>query len=143
MKATLKNLTQPWPVESAGSDGYTCSRCGAPITAAEGDDNGGFCMDCAAARCLPARLKDLILGGPPGLNGYTYQADTWCVECGREIIKALVTAGSLMNLAEREIQDTDTIPQPIVFGEAATSQYCANCGTFIGRIPKHEQTSTL
>ncbi len=26
--------------------GYTCSRCGAPITADEADDNGGHCAEC-------------------------------------------------------------------------------------------------
>lgn len=27
--------------------GYICSKCGCPITAAEGDDNGGMCENCA------------------------------------------------------------------------------------------------
>ena len=75
---------------------------------------------------MKATLKDLILGGSD-LDGYTYQADTWCVECGREIIKVSLLE-VLMNLAE-----CDTVLQPIFFGEAVTSQYCADCGE---RIPK-------
>ena len=65
-------------------------------------------------------LKDCLLGGP-GLDGYAYKADTYCVDCGQEIIRELYPTwdGS---------EDTDYWPAPIFFGESDTAQHCAKCG---------------
>jgi len=68
------------------------------------------------------------LGGP-GLDGYAYNADTYCIECGKQIIVDLVTAWE--KLPDEIPVDTDEFPQPIFFGESDIEQYCADCGEYL------------
>ncbi len=72
-------------------------------------------------------LEEFLLGGP-GHDGYAYQADVYCVECGQDIICDLYTDDYDKLLEE----DTDSSPQPIFFGESPDcAQCCAECGTYL------------
>jgi hypothetical protein len=68
---------------------------------------------------------DLLKGGP-GLDGYAYQADIYCVDCGRAIIDAGPEA-----ITWPECESTEHTPQPIFFGEHEVPQHCADCGTYL------------
>lgn len=73
------------------------------------------------------KKADMLLGGP-GLDGYTYHADTYCVACGQAIIRSL---------PEKEYDDvaacdSDEMPQPIFFGEHPDrAVHCAECGDYM------------
>jgi hypothetical protein len=69
---------------------------------------------------------EMLMGGP-GLDGYAYQADTYCVDCGREIIRNL----DLSTIPEYLHVDTDHVPQPIFFGESDYATHCAECGEYL------------
>ncbi len=73
-------------------------------------------------------LKEAITKGP-GLDGYAYRADVYCVECGEKIIRGLVeSCGDEIPILS---PDSEDIPQPIFFGEADTRQYCKECETYL------------
>ena len=74
-------------------------------------------------------LEDALLGGP-GLYGYAYQADVYCVDCGVDIARAV--------FAERpEVDgmtfgDSEEVPQPIFSGENLDcAEYCGDCGEYL------------
>jgi len=70
--------------------------------------------------------NEMLLGGP-GLDGYVYQADTYCVSCGQGIIES----GPDFIPAPLD-QDSETTPQPIFFGENDHRKvYCAVCGEYL------------
>ena len=69
--------------------------------------------------------KDALMGGP-GLDGYAYQADVYCVDCGRDIIRK---GPELID--ELAFQDSEETPQPIFFGESDSAQHCAECGEYL------------
>ncbi len=71
------------------------------------------------------KLADLLLGGP-GHDGYAYNADTYCIDCGQEIIGALYANGAYFGAVP--LDDSERFPQPIFFGESDTAQCCADCG---------------
>ncbi len=68
------------------------------------------------------------LGGP-GLDGYAYKADTYCIVCGKDLITELAEelAPKLNSFDDPEFRDSEFIPQPIFFGEADTPQHCGRC----------------
>ena len=71
------------------------------------------------------KKRDMLLGGP-GLDGYAYRADAYCVSCGQAIIEA----------GQEEVpapfdRDSDTTPQPIFFGESDCTQHCSECGEYL------------
>lgn len=66
----------------------------------------------------PITLRDALLGGP-GLDGYAYNADVYCVDCGADLTR----------LAFKD--DKAELPAPIFFGESDTPQHCAKCGEFL------------
>jgi len=70
--------------------------------------------------------REMLLGGP-GLDGYAYCADVYCVACGQSIIEALPRE----EYDEVESRDSETVPQPILFGEADTAQHCGECGAYL------------
>lgn len=72
-------------------------------------------------------LEELLLGGP-GLDGYAYNADVYCVECGRNIIRRCYP---LVKDDEDAQRDTESMPQPIFFGESDYRQHCADCGEYL------------
>lgn len=82
------------------------------------------------------REQDLIraatLGGP-GLDGYSYQADIYCVDCGEDIIETLAdkVAPQLENTDNPLFSDSEVLPQPVFFGEADDKQHCGSCGEFL------------
>ena len=69
--------------------------------------------------------RDATLGGP-GLDGYAYQADVYCVECSHDIIEGLDWPCD-----ELTFQDSESVPQPIFFGESDIAQHCADCGEYL------------
>lgn len=77
-------------------------------------------------------LYECLLGGL-GLQGYAYQADVYCVDCAYAIIHALApkVAGILNGTDDPLFADSETVPQPIFFGEADYAQHCAECGEYL------------
>lgn len=78
-------------------------------------------------------LKDALLGGP-GLDGYAYNADVLCVDCGHAAIEAVFDARRAMGqheLTDLEAGDSEVIPVPIFFGESDTAQHCGECGSYL------------
>ena len=71
------------------------------------------------------KKRDMLLGGP-GLDGYAYRADVYCIPCGQ----AIVQAGPEEIPAPMD-RDSDTTPQPIFFGEADSAQHCGECGEYL------------
>ena len=76
------------------------------------------------------RYEAASMGGP-GLDGYAYQADVYCVDCGRAILELMDTGGKLADPDSSAFSDTERQPQPIFFGEADTAQHCADCGSYL------------
>lgn len=77
---------------------------------------------------MPDKLtrQEALLGGP-GLDGYAYCADVYCVPCGREIIQKVPQAV----FSDSRALDSDHLPQPIFFGDADHEQHCAECGYYL------------
>ncbi len=74
------------------------------------------------------KLSELLLGGP-GHDGYAYNADVYCVDCGQDIIRECYPA---IKGDEDAQSDTESCPQPIFFGESPDcAQHCANCGEYL------------
>ena len=76
------------------------------------------------------RETQATIGGP-GLDGYAFQADVYCVEHGRELIREVLKANPSLTPDDLEWRDTDTLPQPIFFGESDTAQHCTVCHTHL------------
>jgi len=70
--------------------------------------------------------REAMLGGP-GLDGYAFCADTYCVECGQSHLLKIPQE----YFSDSRSLDTDHVPQPIFFGEADTAQHCADCGEYL------------
>lgn len=70
------------------------------------------------------RLRDAMLGGP-GLDGYAYQADVYCKNCGGEVIREVFHKRPEVDWMT--FCDSEEVPQPIFFGEHEEDQHCANC----------------
>jgi hypothetical protein len=71
--------------------------------------------------------------GGPGLYAYAYQADVYCVECGRRIIDEIVDSWPDSTFTETsEIPcSMDEFPFPMFFPESDVAQYCADCGEYL------------
>lgn len=72
-------------------------------------------------------LADATLGGP-GLDGYSYQADVYCITCGEAICAQLAADRSGAPWDDDEFRDSEILPQPIFFGESDQAEHCADCG---------------
>lgn len=70
--------------------------------------------------------RDMLLGGP-GLDGYTFNADVYCIECGRALIQALPRE----QYDDVDARDSEQVPQPIFFGEHEIAQHCGECGEYL------------
>jgi hypothetical protein len=70
--------------------------------------------------------REMLLGGP-GLDGYAFCADVYCVDCGQDLIRKLPRE----DYDELDANDSDTVPCPVFFGESDTAQHCANCGEYL------------
>ena len=77
------------------------------------------------------KLEDLLMGGP-GLDGYTYNADVYCVECGKDICCELWERRERKPINWMDFCDSEQWPSPIFFGESPEfEQYCGDCGTYM------------
>ncbi len=87
-------------------------------------------------------LKNM-LASVPGLDGYAYQADVWCVDCGQRIIRELWNArGCDINPpTQDDTSDSDQWPVPIFFGDSPDcAQHCCDCGDYLyGTEPEPRQ----
>jgi len=70
-------------------------------------------------------LADALQGGP-GLDGYAFQADVYCVPCGQDHVRIAFFARPTVDW--NTFRDSEEVPQPIFFGESETEQCCADCG---------------
>ena len=75
------------------------------------------------------------LAGGPGLDGYAYCADVYCVDCGRNIIRdryaEMERDRNATHFDWDSFRDSDELPQPIFFGESEYEQHCADCGEYL------------
>jgi len=71
--------------------------------------------------------------GGPGLCGYTYDADMFCVHCAEDIMRQLAPAlaPTLRSTDDPEFRDSDIWPQPIFFGESDVEEHCGDCGEYL------------
>jgi len=95
-----------------------CSQCGAYLY-------GGNLGSHEARRKTAVTKSELLLGGP-GLDGYVYQGEIYCPDCGSEII-----AQGPNVIPDADMYDSDITPQPIFFGESDSPQYCSQCGEYL------------
>jgi hypothetical protein len=72
-------------------------------------------------------LRELLLGGP-GLCGYAYNADLYCVECGQDIIRECYP---YIRGDEDAQRDSESCPQPVFFEESDVAKHCGNCGEYL------------
>jgi hypothetical protein len=77
-------------------------------------------------------IREGTLGGP-GLDGYAYCADVYCVDCGEKIYTeiAKAVAPTLADTDDPLFSDSETCPQPIFFGESDSPQHCSDCGEYL------------
>lgn len=77
-------------------------------------------------------IREATAGGP-GLDGYAYQGDTYCIECGELLIFDLGAnvIAEIWGTDDPLFCDSDTVPQPIFFGESDSGTYCAQCGDLL------------
>lgn len=73
-------------------------------------------------------IEDALKSGP-GLDGYVYNADVYCVDCGREIIRDVFKDGRRVDWTT--FGDSEQVPQPIFFGESDCAQHCGHCGEYL------------
>lgn len=73
-------------------------------------------------------LRDALMGGP-GLDGYAYQADVYCIGDGRAIIRRIFA--QTPEVDGLTFRDSEEIPQPIFFGESDCAEHCAECGGYL------------
>lgn len=86
-----------------------------------------------AMEAKESKLDAATMGGP-GLDGYAYCADVYCVACGEAICEELDRAGKLADPDTdwTSFCDSDCQPQPIFFGESPDcEQYCGECGAYM------------
>ena len=71
--------------------------------------------------------------GGPGLDGYAFRADVYCIDCGEKIIEEIADeiAPKLTGTDDPMFSDSETCPQPIFFGESDYAQHCGDCGEYL------------
>jgi hypothetical protein len=77
----------------------------------------------------PKYTVECALDGGPGLDGYAYNADIYCVPCGQALIEAVFKVKPEMD--ELEFNDSAECPQPIFFGESDYAEHCGGCGAYL------------
>ena len=73
-------------------------------------------------------LEEAFKGGP-GLSGYVYDAEVYCVDCAKKIMQELVNAWE--HLPDELPTDSEEFPVPVFFGESESPEYCADCQEFL------------
>jgi len=81
---------------------------------------------------LEALVYQATLGGP-GLDGYAYNADTYCIDCGLAITRDILYSGEsgIKSTSDTAFRDSEVIPCPIFFGESDRAVYCSHCGEYM------------
>jgi len=92
--------------------------------------NNPDCDICAWEEGLEMYTLKQALSGGPGLDGYAYNADVYCVDCGQDIVRAVFKAAQTP-FDDVRFCDSEELPQPIFFGEADSAQHCAECGEYL------------
>lgn len=72
--------------------------------------------------------------GGPGLVGYAYKADTYCEDCNWDVLKRAVETAevkALEGINDPCFYDSETLPQPIFFGESGDPVHCSDCGEYL------------
>ena len=69
----------------------------------------------------------------PGMDGFAYQADTYCIMCGEEIIRNIApeVAPKLSGTDDPDFQNSEVVPVPIFFGESDRVVNCNECGEYL------------
>lgn len=77
-------------------------------------------------------IRECTLGGP-GLDGYAYNAATFCEDCGEKIVREIAgkVAHKIADTSDPSFSDSEQVPQPIFFGESDTAQHCDDCGAYL------------
>ena len=75
-------------------------------------------------------VKDALLGGP-GLDGYAFNADVYCVDCGQEITRRVFGEAPGGEVDDLTFQNSESVPQPVFFGESDCAQHCGECGEYL------------
>lgn len=77
-------------------------------------------------------IEQATMGGP-GLDGYAYNAELLCIECGRKAIEeaAPAMAAIIASTDDPEFRDSEHFPQPVFFGESDVAEHCAVCGEYL------------
>lgn len=79
------------------------------------------------------RLYEEATMSGPGHDGYAFQADVYCIGCGRAIIREIVASYPEHSLTDHsEIPcDSNDFPMPIFFGESDSPEHCSECGEYL------------
>lgn len=75
-------------------------------------------------------LEQMLLGGP-GLDGYAFNADIYCVDCGQGIIREVMETEYREGIPYPDAGDSETIPLPVFFGESDSAQHCRHCAKYL------------
>jgi len=77
-------------------------------------------------------LRECLIGGP-GLNGYVYQGSHFCADCASDIAHEIPNevVAKIESVEDCAFQDSETVPQPIFFGEADLPIRCETCDEFL------------
>lgn len=69
-----------------------------------------------------------MTGNGPGLDGYAYNAEVYCITCAAAIMRDLEEK---FPMDENDFSDSHIVPVPIFFGEHEEAQHCAACDEFL------------
>jgi ribosomal protein S27AE len=86
-------------------------------------------------------VRECTMGGP-GLDGYAYNADTYCIPCGEAIAREIAAkvAPTLTGTDDPLFSDSETCPQPIFFGEHPDrAVHCGECGEYLYGTDESEE----
>lgn len=77
-------------------------------------------------------IRECLMGGP-GLDGYVYQAALYCCDCAEKIVRAIAAdvAPRIVDTNDDYFADSETVPQPVFFGESDTEECCNECGEYL------------
>lgn len=77
-------------------------------------------------------IRECLLGGP-GLDGYAYRAALYCEDCAEKIVRAIAAdvAPRIEDTDDPYFQDSETVPQPVFFGESDCEECCDECGEYL------------
>lgn len=91
-----------------------------------------------------AFIRAALADGSPGFDGYTYRADIYCPVCGEAIIREIApdVAPTLSGDDDCLFRDSETVPQPIFFGESDTARHCGECGEYLYGTQETEESET-